>query len=121
MAVSDDRKFAKAFARTLLEGVQGKTLRDYVREGYEPIKGKGGFGQMAEIKHLYATNGRQRIPRTPFLCTSRSCSSRLNRRTDFSLNRISANEWSGEGLLNSECTLVHCQGHSLMYGASAPS
>ena len=103
------------------KGLLGKTLRDYVWEGYESKKGKGGLGQMVDINHLYATNARQRIPRTPLLCTSRSYSSWLNRRTDFSRSRILANEWNEECLLSSECTLVRCQGHSSVHGASAPS
>lgn len=154
------------------KGLLGKTLRDYVWEGYEPKKGKGGLGQMVEnifflletnnyagadfseagmelkctplkkskqdeflikerlvcnminlgnINHLYATNAQQKIPRTPLLCASRSYTSWLNRQIVFSLSRILANEWNGEFLLNSECTHVRCQGHSLMYGASAPS
>jgi len=35
------------------------------------------------INCLSATNARQRIPRTPFLCTIRSYSSQLNHRIDF--------------------------------------
>lgn len=49
-------------------------------------------GQMVEINSLSSTNARQMFSKTPLLCTSRSYSSRLNRRTNFSLSRISANE-----------------------------
>lgn len=39
------------------KGLLGKTLRDFVWEGYEPKKGKGGFGQMVEnIYFLLETN-----------------------------------------------------------------
>ena len=84
-------------------------------------RGKGGLGQMVEINSLSSTNARQMFPRTPLLCTRRSYSSRLNRRTDFSRSRILANEWNGECLLNCECILVRCLGHPSMHGASAPS
>ncbi len=103
------------------KGLLGKTLRDFVWEGYKPKKGKGGFGQMVKINNLSSTNVWQIIPRTRLLCTSRSYSSRLNRRIVFSPSHISANEWNEECLLNSECTLVHCQGHSSVLRASAPS
>lgn len=39
------------------KGLLGKTLRDFVWDGYEPKKGKGGFGQMVEnIYFLLETN-----------------------------------------------------------------
>ncbi len=39
------------------KGLLGKTLRDYVRDGYETKKGKGGLGQMVEnIFFLLETN-----------------------------------------------------------------
>ncbi len=73
------------------------------------------------INNLSSTNVQQKHLRTPFLCTIRNYTNRSNHQIDFSSSRKLANEWYGEYLLSSECTLVHCLGHSSSLRASAPS
>ena len=165
------------------KGLLGKTLREFVWEGYKPKKGKGSLGQMVEniyflletnnyagadfseagmelkctplkkskqddylikehlvcnminycevvnedfwhsfqLTHRNATNVLQNHIGILLLCTTHNYSSQLSHHRDSSLSHISTNEWNGEYLLNSECTLVHCPGHALNPQASAPS
>ena len=92
-----------------------KALRDFVWENYEPKKGKRYF------THPCATYDQHSSVGILLLCTSRSYPNRLNYQRGSSLNHIQASEWNGEYHLSSECTLVHCLGHSSSLRASAPS
>lgn len=97
------------------KGLLGKTLRDFVWENYEPKKGKGCF------THPDATNDQQKHLEILLPCTIRNYPNRMNCQIDSSWSHISTNEWYGEYLLSSECTLVHCLGRSSTLRASAPS
>lgn len=101
----------------------GHTLREIVGDaavaGYNS-KNKGELGQMVEkqITHPDATNDQQKHLEILLPCTIRNYPNRLNHQIDFSSSRKSANEWYGEYLLSSECTLVHCLGRSSTLRAS---
>ena len=73
------------------------------------------------INNLSSTNVQQKHLKTQIPCTIRNYSNRLNHQLDFSSSRKSANEWFGEYLLNNECTLARCLGHSSSLRSSVPS
>ena len=110
------------YALPLIDHTLREIVGDAAVAGYNS-KNKGELGQMVEeyFTHPDATNVRQKHLRTPFLCTIRNYTNRSNHQIDFSSSRKLANEWYGEYLLSSECTLVHCLGHSSSLRASAPS
>jgi len=129
MAVSDDRKYTKAFVHALLEGVKGKTLGEvdsshqFARtEKSEKITGIAGdvieYFLLFNILTTHSQNSNLKYPfqRTNhmanLLCVqtfSFLCHTQTNGLTE---------ELCHQGL---ERILVRCQGHSLMHGASAPS
>jgi hypothetical protein len=129
MAVSDDRKYTKAFVHALLEGVKGKTLGEVDKshqfartEKSEKITGIAGD----VIEHLLffntcTTRSRNSILKFPIQRTNRMANL-LCGQTYASLSRIQTNglteELYHQGSVN---TLARCLGHSLMHGASAPS
>ena len=70
--------------------------------------------------HPVATSVLHKHPGILPLNTIHGPSNLLNLQTHPSMSHKSANEWNGENRPNSECTHVRCQGHSSMFGASAP-
>lgn len=110
------------------KGLLGKTLRDFVWEGYKPKKGKGSFGQglkgdylMKQLIHLYATYDLHNHLRILLLCTIRNYTNQLNHRINFSPNHKSTNGLNGGFLLDSVYTHAHCLGRSSRLQASVPS
>lgn len=119
MAVSDDRKYTKAFVHTLLESVKGKTLGEVDTLSVASLTNN--FFCKYKIRHLSSTNVLRMIPKTLPLCTIHNYSNRLNRQIGLSQIHIPTNEWNATYRLSSGCTRVHYPGHSLMLQAFAPS
>ena len=141
MAVSDDRKYTKAFVHTLLEGIKGKTLGEVDKshqfartEKNEKITGIAGdvieqsvFGyerdskQECVIMKTFPKGNLHSIPADLILKTNHMASL-LCDQTSFSQSyRQTSGLTAGNLLPLRDYTRVRCLGRSLVLQASAPS
>lgn len=119
------------------KGLLGKTLRDFVWQGYEPKKGKGSLGQMVEniffmletnnyagadfskagmelkctANYYDATRTLQSIPRTQLRYTNYNFPNLLSLQRDYFSNHIQTSALTEESHQGAGYTHARCLGH----------